>query len=123
VDRRKDPGLFIITVQSIRHGHTLGELESIINETLEKFKKEAVTERELEKAKNQIETGLIFGLQTNFVRGIRLGFSLTRTGDPLGFIKDLDKYHRTTANDIQRVAKEYFIPENRVLVRLLPKGK
>jgi zinc protease len=123
VDRKKDPGLFIITVRSIRHGHTLGELESIINETLEKFKKEAVTERELEKAKNQIETGLIFGLQTNFVRGIRLGFSLTRTGDPLGFIKDLDKYHRTTPNDIQRVAKEYFTPENRILVRLLPKGK
>jgi predicted Zn-dependent peptidase len=43
------------------------------------------------------------------------------TGDPLRFIKDLDKYRSTTANDIKRVAKKYFTPENRTVVRLLPK--
>jgi zinc protease len=123
VDKKRNPGLFIITVRSIKQGHTPEEVASVINESLEQFKTEKVRERELEKARNQMETGLIFGLQTNFARGIRLGFSLTRTGDPVGFIKNLDKYHRTTANDIQRVAKEYFIPENRILVRLLPKEK
>ena len=75
----------------------------------------------LVEARNQIETGHIFGLQTNFVRGIRIGFSLTMTGDPLRFIKDLDKYRSTTADDIKRVAKKYFTPENRTVVRLLPK--
>ncbi|ODS30356.1 MAG: putative peptidase [Candidatus Scalindua rubra] len=123
VDRKKDPGLFIITVRSIKQGHTPEEVTSVINESLEKFKKEAVTERELEKAKNQIETGLIFGLQTNFVRGIRLGFSLARTDDPLRFIKDLEKYRSITTAEIQRIAEKYFTPENRTIVRLLPKGK
>jgi predicted Zn-dependent peptidase len=121
VDGKKDPGLFIITVMNIKQVHTPEKMTSIINESLEKLKTESVTERELEKARNQIETDLIFGLQTNFVRGIRIGFSLTMTGDPLRFIKDLDKYRSTTADDIKRVAKKYFTPENRTVVRLLPK--
>ncbi len=123
VDKNKDPGLFIITVRSIRQGHTPEKIVSIISENLEKLKTESVTERELEKARNQIETGLIFGLQTNFVRGIRIGFSLTRTGDPLGFIKDLEKYNQVTTDDIQRIARKYFTTENRTVVRLLPKEK
>jgi zinc protease len=121
VDKYKDPGLFVITVRSIKQGHTPEEVVSVINESLEQLKTEKVTERELEKARNQMETSLIFGLQTNFVRGIRLGFSLTRTGDPLGFVKDLEKYRHTTAGEIQKTARKYFTPENRTIVRLLPK--
>lgn len=122
VDKYKDPGLFTITVKSIRQGHTPEEVASVIMKNLEQLKTEKATERELEKARNQMETNLIFGLQTNFVRGMRLGFSLTRTGDPLAFIKNLVKYRDTTTEDIQRVAAKYFTPENRTIVRLLPKG-
>ncbi len=123
VDKYKDPGLFVITVRSIKQGHTPDEVASVINESLEQLKTEKVTERELEKARNQMETNLVFGLQTNFVRGIRLGFSLARTGDPLGFFKNLEKYRHTTTGEIQKVARKYFTPENRTIVRLLPKGE
>jgi predicted Zn-dependent peptidase len=67
-----------------------------------------------------METNLIFGLQTNFVRGMRIGFSLARTGDPLGFVEKLENYRRTTAEEIQKVAVKYFTPENRTIIRLLP---
>ena len=70
-----------------------------------------------------METNLIFGLQTNFVRSMRIGFSLARTGDPLGFVKKLESYRHATAEDIQKVAREYFTPESRTIVRLLPKGE
>jgi len=123
VDNNKDPGLFVITVQNIKQGHTPDEMASVINESLEQLKNETVAERELNKARNQMETDLIFNLQTNFVRGLQMGFSITGSGDPLGFIKDLEKYRTTAADDIQRVAKKYFTPENRTVVRLLPKGK
>ncbi|MGR3293019.1 MAG: M16 family metallopeptidase [Candidatus Scalindua sp.] len=122
VDNNKDPGLFVITVNSIKQGHTPEEVASVANESLELLKTEMVTERELEKAINQMETNLIFGLQTNFVRGMRIGFSLARTGDSLGFIKKLESYRRVTAEDIQKVAMKYFTPENRTIIRLLPKG-
>ena len=123
VDNYKDPGLFVIMVNSIKQGHVPDEVASVVNESLERLKTEMVTERELEKAINKKETNLIFGLQTNFVRGMRIGFSLARTGDPLGFIKKLESYRHATAEDIQRVAIKYFTPENRTIIRLLPKGK
>ncbi len=122
VDNNKAPGLFVVTVNSIKQGHTLDEVTSVVNESLERFKAEMVTERELEKAINQMETNLIFGLQTNFVRGMRIGFSLSRTGAPLGFVKKLENYRHTTTEDIQKVAMKYFTPENRTIIRLLPKG-
>jgi len=122
VDNNKAPGLFVITVNSIKQGHTLEEVESVANESLELLKAEKVTERELEKAINQMETNLIFGLQTNFVKGMRIGFSLARTGDPLGFVKKLESYRHATAKDIQNVAMKYFTPENRTIIRLFPKG-
>ena len=123
VDKYKDPGLFVVTVNSIKKRHTPDEVVSIINDTLNQLKVVKVTERELEKARNQMETNLIFGLQTNFIRGIRIGFSLTRTGDPLGFIKNIEKYRHITADDIQKVARKYFVPGNRTIIKLLPKGK
>ncbi|MDP6923379.1 MAG: pitrilysin family protein [Candidatus Scalindua sp.] len=121
VDNNKAPGLFVITVNSIKQGHAMEEIESIANESLELLKAEMVTERELEKAINQMETNLIFGLQTNFVKGMRIGFSLTSTGDPLGFVKKLESYRHATAKDIQKVAKKYFTSENRTIIRLFPK--
>ncbi|MDR4504558.1 MAG: insulinase family protein [Candidatus Scalindua sp.] len=123
VDKNRDPGVFSITVGSIRQGHTPKMIDSIITDYLDKLKTEAVTERELEKARNKIETGLVFGLQTNFARGLRIGFCLERTGEPLGFFKDLDRYLQITAEDVQRVAKKYFTPENRTVICLLPKKK
>ena len=122
VDNNKAPGLFVITVNSIKQGYTLEEVESVVNESLELLKDEMVTEREFEKAINQMETNLIYGLQTNFVRGMRIGFSLSRTGDPLGFVKKLESYRQATTEDIQKVAMKYFTPENRTIIRLLPKG-
>ena len=122
VDNNKYPGLFVITVNSIKQGHNLEEVTSVANESLERLKTEMVTERELEKAINQKETNLVFGLQTNFVRGMRIGFSLARTGDPLGFIKKLESYRHATVEDIQKVAIKYFTPENRTIIRLLPRG-
>ncbi len=122
VDKYKDPGLFVITVNSIKQGHTPDEVVSIINSSLKQLKSVKVSERELEKAKNQMETNLIFGLQTNFIRGIRIGFSMARMGDPLGFVKNIEKYRHVTLNDIQRVSRKYFITRNRTVVRLLPNG-
>lgn len=122
VDDMKDPGLFTITVEGIQKGHTPEEVESIIYGELEALRSEMVSDRELQKAKNQKEARLIFGLQSNFIRGIRIGSSLANSGDPLFFIKVLEKYRNTTAEDILRVAREYLDRKNRVVVRLLPEA-
>lgn len=122
VDRNKDPGLFVVTITGIKEGHSPEEVESIIYEELERLKGEMVEERELLKARNQLEAGLIFSLQTNFIKGIRMGLSQVQSGDPRAFLKDLEKYRKATSEDVLRVAKEYFTERNRTVLRLLPEG-
>ncbi|MEK7242140.1 MAG: pitrilysin family protein, partial [Planctomycetota bacterium] len=120
VDKMKDPGLFTITVEGIQKGYTPEDIESAIYAELEKLREERVSDRELQKAKNQKEARLIFGLQGNFIRGIRIGSSLAESGDPLFFLKVLERYRQATAEELLRVAREYFNRKNRVVVRLLP---
>jgi predicted Zn-dependent peptidase len=120
VDDMRDPGLFTVTVEGIQEGHTPEEVESVIYTELEKLREERVSDRELQKAKNLKEARLVFGLQTNFIRGIHIGSSLAESGDPLFFCKVLEKYRQTTPEDLLRVAREYLHLKNRVVVRLLP---
>ncbi|MFN3466386.1 MAG: M16 family metallopeptidase [Candidatus Brocadiales bacterium] len=122
VDKMRDPGLFTITVEGIREGHTPEDVESAIYSELERLREERVSDGELQKAKNQKEARLIFGLQTNFIRGIHIGSSLADSGDPLLFLKVLDEYRQATAEELIRVAREYFNRKNRVVVRLLPEA-
>ena len=108
VDNNKAPGLFVITVNSIKQGHTLEEVESVANESLELLKTEMVTERELEKAINQMETNLIFGLQTNFVRGMRIGFSLVKNGGSTGICKKTGELPPCNCGRYTKSGKEVF---------------
>ncbi len=122
VDKMKDSGLFTITVKSIQEGHTPEEVESIIYTELQKLQEEWVSDKELQKARNQKEADLVFGIQTNFIRGIRMGFNMVSSGDPLFFLKTLESYRCINAGDLQKVAKKYFSRKNRVVVRLLPEA-
>lgn len=122
-DRNKDPGLFVVTVTGIKEGRSPEEVESVIYEELERLKEEKIEERELQKARRQLEAGLIFSLQTNFVKGIRMGLSQVQSGDPRAFLKDLEKYRETTSEDVLRAAKEYFTEKNCTVLRLLPEGQ
>ncbi len=123
VDRNRYPGVFSITAGNIREGNSPSSIDTIITEYLNKLKEELVTVRELEKARNKIETALIFGLQTNFARALRIGLSLERRGEPLGFLRDLERYSQVTAEDVQRVARRYLRAENRTVIHLLPKKR
>ena len=122
VDKMRDPGLFTITVEGIQEGYTPEDVESAVYLELDRLREERVSDRELQKAKNQKEARLIFGLQSNFIRGIHIGSSLADSGDPLFFLKVLEEYRHTTAEELLRVAREYFNRKNRVVVRLLPEA-
>lgn len=109
----RDPGLFVVSAQ-IAGKCKLDTIEKSIYKELNKVISEKVTDKELEKAKNSI------------VKTIRLS-----TADPLGFSMHLTeatavanwrwwldypaKVKEVTAEDIQRVAREYFIEDNRTV--------
>ena len=108
----KYPGLFLFYAVPAR-GHTSQECEQAIYEQIEKLKSELVTPEELAKAKTRARASLIRQLDSNSGLAAMLTFYQVVTGDWRDLFRQLDKIDKVTAEDIQRVANEYFTTKNR----------
>jgi zinc protease len=110
-------------VATAKPGHTLAELETAVNEEIEKLKQAGPTADELERAYNAREAAMIYSLQTigGFNgRNDQLNQYATFLGQPNYFQQDLARYRKVTAADVQRVAKQY-LTDKRLVVSVVPK--
>ena len=114
----KDPGLFTISVEALAD-KGIGDVERAVDEEMERLRKEPVSEEELDKAKNQAETGFVYGQDSFFYQAMLLGENEIAMD-----WRKIDDYvpaiRRVTAADITRVAGRYLVPENRTVGILLP---
>ncbi len=93
-------------------GVELASLDRLIEEEVAKIIDEGVTERELLKAKNQIEAELASSLGTMESRARSLAYHHQWFGDTNMINEELDLYLAVTVADIQRVAQTYFKEAN-----------
>ena len=113
-----DPSMFYIYAASMP-GKPVEEVEKAIYAEIDKFKTEPVSEKELTKAKNQIEASFIMGQDSNFNRAMLLGQYETVASWKL-LDKYVDEMRKVTAEDVMRVAKQYFSEDNRTVGILVP---
>jgi predicted Zn-dependent peptidase len=107
----KYPNLFLFYAVPAQ-GHTNAECEEAIYEEIEKLKNELVSPEELAKAKTRARAGLVRQLSSNSGLAAQLTFYHVITGDWRNLFRQLDKIDQVTAEDIQRVANEYFTTKN-----------
>ena len=88
---------------------------------LTRLKTELVSDAELDKAKNQILRDFILSRQTAQSRGDELGYAAVVLKDPQLINTELQRFLNVTPQDIQRVARKYFVQENKTLVEVYPK--
>ena len=108
----KYPNLFLFYAVPAR-GHTNEECEEAVNAEIERLKNELVTPEELAKAKTRARASLIRQLDSNSGLAAQLTFYEVVTGDWRNLFKQLDKIEKVTAEDIRRIAGEYFTTKNR----------
>ncbi len=118
-ESRIDPGLFTFYAQA-QTPHTAAECEAAIYAALDEVKKNGITERELQKAKNGLRLGVINSYKTNQGRAGLLAENEAYWGDWKHVYNILPKYDRVTAADVQRVARKILDPLNRTVVTLVP---
>ena len=75
---------------------------------------------ELERVKTQARAGLLRALDSNMGMAQQLLEYEIKTGAWRNLFKQIDALEAVTANDVQRVAKATFTPENRTVGKLLP---
>jgi zinc protease len=114
----RDPGLFYLSADPLP-GKEVPEVEKALDQEIERLQKEPVGEREMEKAKNQLEAAFVFGQDSMFNQARLLAnYEIAQSW------KEIDDFlpsiRKVTAGDIQRVAKRYLIPDNRTVGILMP---
>ena len=116
----EEPNLFF-TAAIVQPGHTLEEAEKALVEELERLKNEPVGDRELERARNQFARDYIMGRETDQQKATALAHAaVIHKGDISTADGEFDVFMRITPADIQRVARTYFTPERRVVLKILP---
>jgi zinc protease len=112
-----------IIIATARAGHTLAELEQAIQEEIDKIKTEPPTLRELDRARNQYESGFIERLESINAKADMLNNYYYLTGNPDYFNEDLARYYAVDPQDISTVAMTYLKNNGRVVMSITPKGK
>ncbi len=99
-------------------GHTNEECQTEIHAEIERLQNELLTAEEIEHIKARAKAGFIRGLTRNLGMASQLASEENDWGDWRHLFKELDRINAVTAEDIQRVAKQYFIKNNRTVVFL-----
>jgi zinc protease len=114
----RDPSLFYLAANPLP-GKDVSEIEKALDLEVERLQKETVGERELEKAKNQLEASFVFAQDSLFYQAMLLARYEISSG-----WRALDDYlpsiRKVSPEDIQRVAKRYLVPEYRTVGILVP---
>ncbi len=106
--------LIVIEAQP-RHPHSLAEVENAIVDEIERLKNEPVTERELQRVKNQLDANMVRALGSNIGIAFQVGMSELFYGDYHQMFRAIERVKEVTAEDVMRVANEYLVTKNRTV--------
>ncbi|MCM0607039.1 MAG: insulinase family protein [Xanthomonadaceae bacterium] len=116
----KYPGLFSSHVV-MKPGISISKAEACIETLLLDFKKELVTQGELNRVRKQFLVSTLDGVKTPYGLGQWIGTVTVMFDDPGRFISDYQKYETITPEDIKRVAIKYFDSNQRSVITLTPR--
>ncbi len=98
---------------------TAVQLEAALEQEIKRLQTEPVGDKELQKVKNQVTAGFYMSMDSLFYRGMLLGKLATAARWTL--VKDyIPKIQAVTAEDLQRVARQYLVRNNRTVGVLSP---
>jgi zinc protease len=115
----EDPNLFY-AVAIVQPGHTPQEAAAALIAEFERLKTEPISERELQRTKNQFARDYILARETNQQKALQLGHAAVLHRDITTADGEFEIFQNITAADVQRVARTYFTTQNRMVLTLMP---
>jgi predicted Zn-dependent peptidase len=112
---------FVVGVLA-RPGISLDRIEAAIDKEIAGMRKTPMSDDELERAKNLVETSFVTRLESVRERASLLNMYQAEVNDPGYAQKDLERYRLATKDAIRDVAAKYLLPNARVVLRVVPKA-
>jgi zinc protease len=101
----------------------LDSLEQAVNEEIAKLAATPPSAEELQRVVNGIETAFVSNLETVENQADQLNDYEYFAHEPNFAARDLARYRALTPADIQRVARQYLLDKNRIVISFVPQGK
>jgi zinc protease len=118
----EDPNLFY-AVAIVQPGHTPEATADALIGELDRLRNEPITAAELQQAKNQFARDYVFSRESNKDKAEILGHAVVlHKGDIKTADAEFDIFMNISVDDVQRVARKYFTPENRLVLTIMPRG-
>lgn len=106
----RDPALLVIEGK-LSENVAFETAEKALNEILQQLTKEQVSEKELQKVKNKIETTLVFSDMSLLEKALGLAYH-ELLGDAALYNQEAARYQEVTAENLTASAKQLFKPTN-----------
>ena len=113
-------------VATPRPGHTVADVQKVIDEEIQRLQREAPSAHELERAVNQIESSFYNRMErVGGFGGVadQLNAYFTYTGDPDWFNEDLARYRALSPNDVSAAAVQFLPLGARVELTVEPEKR
>lgn len=104
-------------------GHGNDEVASAIDIEVARIKTELISEAELDRAKIKLRAGLVRQLESSSGLALQLADVHTKTGDWRNLFHNIDAIQELTAEDLQRVANQYFDNQRRTVGMIATESK
>jgi len=118
----EDPNLFF-AVAIVQPGQKPEDAIDALIAELDRLRNEPISEAELQQAKNQFARDYILSRESNQQKAMHLAHAVVIHHDIKTADGEFDIFQNISVADVQRVARTYFRPENRLVLTLLPSGK
>jgi zinc protease len=115
----EDPNVFY-AVAFVQPGHSPEEAADALIAEFDRLTASPITDRELQRAKNQFARDYILGRETNQQKALALGHAAVIHGDVSTADGELEIFQNLTVDDVQRVAQTYFGAANRTVITVMP---
>ncbi len=102
--------------------HTVQDLQNAVIEQIERLKTELVTEQELERMKTQVVANAVYERDSVFYQAMQIGMLETVGLDWQLSDQYVDNIQAVTAEQVQAVAKKYFIDSTLTVAELEPQS-
>ncbi len=114
-----------LIVATARQGHSLTELEKIIQEEVDRIRTQEADSREVQRTVNQVEAQFLENLENVggfYGKADLLNRYFYLTGIPDYFNEDLQRYRSLETSDVRAVANRYLRDDGRVVLSVVPLG-
>ncbi|HEX6216137.1 MAG TPA: insulinase family protein, partial [Vicinamibacterales bacterium] len=117
----EQPGIFS-AVALVNPGKSPDLVEKELIAQFDRLKTEGITERELQRAKNQFARDYIVSRLSIKEKASQLGHAEVIQKDMASADGEFETFQKVTLEDIRRVARKYFVPEGRMVMRITTRG-